>query len=43
MKQTRLQFMQDILSGKKKALRAHQVPSRQIPRWNELAVKIIYP
>ena len=43
LKATRLQHIQDILSGKKKALQQKDVPARHIPRWPELSVKIIYP
>jgi hypothetical protein len=43
LKATRLQHIQDVLSGRKKALKQKNVPARYIPRWPELCVKIIYP
>ena len=42
LKQVRLAFIQDILCGKKKALRAKEVPARHIPNWLELSVKNAY-
>ena len=42
MKQTRLSHLQDILSGKKKALKQTQVPARTVPNWPQLAVKHHY-
>ena len=42
LKQTRLSHLQDILSGKKKALRQTQVPARTVPNWPQLAVKHHY-
>ena len=43
LKETRLQHIQDVLSGKKKVLRQKEVPARKMPNWPQLAVKIIYP
>jgi hypothetical protein len=43
LKATRLQHIQDVRSGRKKALLQRNVPARHVPRWPELAVKIIYP
>lgn len=40
---TRLQHIQDVFAGRKKTLKQKDVPARHIPRWPELAVKIIYP
>ena len=42
-KATRLQHIQDILAGRKKALLQREVPARHMPKWPELSVKIIYP
>ena len=43
LKATRLQHIQDVLCGRKKALKQRDVPARYIPRWPELCVKVIYP
>ena len=43
LKATRLQHIQDILAGRKRALLQKDVPARRVPNWNELAVKFIYP
>ena len=43
IRETRLQFLQDILSGKKLAFKQSEVPSRHVPHWKELAVKEMYP
>ena len=42
-KTCRLEFLQAIFAGKKKALRATDVPARRVPHWPEMAVKTIYP
>ena len=38
-----MQFLQDILSGKKNALMQKDVPSFKVPHWPELSVKECYP
>ena len=43
LKATRLQHLQDIFAGRKRALRQKDVPARQLPHWPELAVKVVYP
>ena len=43
LKATRLQFLQDILSHRKKAMLQKEVPVRKVPHWPQLALKIIYP
>ena len=43
LKATRLQFLQDIMCERKKALKVKDVPARKVPHWPQLAVKIIYP
>ena len=43
LKECRLSFLQDILAEKKLALLAANVPARKIPKWPEMAMKLIYP
>ena len=43
LKTCRLEFLQAIFAGKKKALRTTDVPAQRMPHWTEMAVKIIYP
>ena len=43
-KKMRLDFLQDIISGKKRALKAHEVKVHNVPmNLNEFAVKVIWP
>ena len=35
--------MQQLLAEKKTALDAREVPAQSVPKWPELAMKIIYP
>ena len=42
LKATRLSHIQDILSGRKKALLQRNVPAKIVPNWPELAVKNVY-
>jgi hypothetical protein len=43
MKEVKLEFLQQILAGKKKVFKQKDVPSRFVPNWNELAPRIVYP
>ena len=42
-KECRLAYLQQILTGKKKCLKQSEVPMRNIPRWPQLSVKLMYP
>ena len=43
LKECRLQYLQDIFSGRKRTLLQSQVPARHIPQWPQLALNITFP
>ena len=43
LKECRLQYLQDIFSGRKSTLLQSQVPARHIPLWPQLALNNTYP